>query len=53
MVMQVGADPGETVPHGDAMALEFCRIPDAGEHEEFRRVDGPGGQDDLASSMNS
>ncbi len=42
MVMQVPADTRQRVGHGNAGALQFLRIADAGEHQQLRGIEGAG-----------
>ncbi len=47
MVLQVLAHARTVGDHGDAVFGEVAGGADAGEHQEFRRVDRGGGEDDL------
>src|SRR5207237_8453545 len=49
MVEQVLADTSQVVAHLDAEALEALALADAGQLQQLRRGDGPGGDDHLAS----
>ena len=45
--MEVGADARDVSYHGEAVLGQVVRRPDAGEHEQLRRADGPARDDDL------
>ncbi len=49
MVGKIAADLGRVVDRGDAHRLQMVAGADAGEHQEMRRADGAGGEDDLAT----
>jgi hypothetical protein len=42
MVLQVGADAGQVVGDTDAMLLQQCPWPDAGQLQDLRRADAAG-----------
>jgi hypothetical protein len=48
VVLQVGADAGQGVPHGDAGARQALGIADPRPLQDQRRADRAGGQDHLA-----
>ena len=47
MVLQALADAGQIMVDLDAMLSQLRRRADAGDHQELRRLDGAGGEDDL------
>jgi hypothetical protein len=49
MVHQVVADLACVPHHGDAVFGELVAIPDTGEHQQLRAVDGAGAQHHLAT----
>src|SRR5579875_1207707 len=49
MILQVLADAGERMHHGDTVLLQQRRRPDAGQLEQMRRADRAGGEDKLAA----
>ena len=48
MVLQVASDAGELVDHGNTVPPQLVAGPNAGEHENLRRVDRTAAEDDLA-----
>ena len=51
MVVEVGAHPGEIGEHVDPDLTQVGLRSDAGDHQQLRRADRPGGQDDLAPGL--
>ena len=49
MVKQVATDLGRLVHHRDAELAEFRGVPDTGQHQQLRGVDGPRAQHHLPS----
>ncbi|MBB4234746.1 hypothetical protein GGD57_001302 [Rhizobium esperanzae] len=49
MVLEIAADTRQTMFHLDAVAFDFGRIANAGQHQDLWRVDGAGGKDDFAT----
>ena len=49
MVLQVLPDPRQVGHHRDSVALQMVGRPDAGQHQQLRRVDGAAGQDHLTA----
>ncbi len=52
MVLQVLADPGQLVHHGDVELAQVRRIADARAQQDLRRGDGPGAQQHFAAGAN-
>ena len=48
VIVQVLADAGQVVDHLDAVFAEMRGRADAGQHQQFGRADGAGGDDHLA-----
>ncbi len=49
MVLQVLPDPGQMMHAGDAVFGQCRAVADAGQHQEMRRLERAGGDDDLAA----
>jgi len=49
VVAEMGTDAGQRAAHGDAMSFQLRRVADAGQHQQLRRIDRTGADDDLAS----
>src|SRR5262249_39740787 len=48
MILQVLADAWQVMHAGDAMSAEGSGVADARQHQQFRRLERAGGEDDLA-----
>src|SRR5687768_1851806 len=53
MVLEVPANTGEVVTHLDPGRAQVIGGTDTGDHEQLRRVDRAGGEDDLTLCMRS
>ncbi len=47
MILQILSDAGQIGVNLDAVLLEMRGLADPGQHQDLRRTDGAGGQDDL------
>ncbi|MNO75304.1 hypothetical protein D3C76_663410 [compost metagenome] len=53
VILQIGADPGNMPPHGDAMTLQLSRRTDAGKHQQLRGNHRAGAEDHLAARLDA
>ena len=52
VVLEIPADAGQVVQHGDRPVTQVVRGPDAGEHEQLRGLEGAGGENHLSFRAN-